>query len=64
MNFYKELGLKLKKETSINAENKFLVEKAVSLGHGELSKNGSLFNFLFYFSSPFRFPWDLNRSVQ
>ena len=42
MNFYKELGLKLKKETCINAENKFLVEKAASLGHGELSKNGSL----------------------
>ena len=42
MDFYKELGLKFKKEACINAEDKVLVEKAVSLGHGELSKNGSL----------------------
>ena len=44
MNFYSKLGLNVEQECHVhlNSENKDLIEKAVTLGHGLLSNEGSL----------------------
>ena len=43
MNDYPDIGLNLKdKDIFLNSDNETLINKAVELGHGILSKSGSL----------------------